>query len=317
MSEEKPLLLVFGGPNGSGKSSMLRIAAEQSLLPDVYINADDIAKDIAAKQGVDINKISEEHYKKINLEAAQKADLLRADALNKNISFATETVMSTPSKIKLMQEAKAKGYEVQLRYITTQDSQINVNRVLDRVNKGGHYVDPDKTQNRYERAMLLLPLAVQVADVARVYNNSFENPKLILEKTPDREINIYPQNPPNLDSKWTQEKLEQLKAEINKIDRCQAYLQGPSINDLPRQPDSKTLFSAYAKEVLTQNGRAWDNNSNQQIAEKLLKSGISVERTKDIMKHSPEPLKDVCSFVRTIAKSPELQTTMKSKGLDR
>lgn len=75
--------------------------------------------------------------------------------------------------------------------------------------------------------------------------------------------------------------------------------------------------NAYAKEVLTQNGRAWDNNSNQQIAEKLLKSGISTERTKDIMKHSPEPLKDVCSFVRTIAKTPELQTAMKSRGLDR
>ncbi|MBP2629438.1 MAG: hypothetical protein H6Q70_66 [Firmicutes bacterium] len=313
MSEDKPRLVIFAGPNGSGKSSLIRIATGQDALPNLYINADDMAKEIVVKQGLDTEDLTAQ----INLQAAQKADLLREEALNKKISFATETVMSTPAKITLMQEARDKGYEVHLRYITTQDSTININRVHDRVQKGGHDVPHEKTQARYEKAMKLLPLAVHVADVAKVYNNSFENPKLILEKAVDREIKIYPQNPPNLESKWTLEKLEQLKAEILKLDRCEEILQGVSISDLSKKADSKALFTAYAKEVLNQNGRIWKEDTNKLIVEKLLKAGVSLERVKCIMRHSLEPLKDIRKFVRGIEKSLNIKVVTKSRGIER
>lgn len=50
-----------------------------------------------------------------------------------------------------------------------------------------------------------------VADTATVYNNSFEKPVIVLEKTLENEIKLYPQNPPDILSKWIQEKLEEIK----------------------------------------------------------------------------------------------------------
>jgi len=47
--------------------------------------------------------------------------------------FAAETAMSTPAKIDNMREAKVNGYYVHLIYVTTQDPEINVGRVLDRM----------------------------------------------------------------------------------------------------------------------------------------------------------------------------------------
>lgn len=176
MSNQMPILLIFAGPNGSGKSSAINMAFQQGLyIPSLYINADIIK--------------AENNY--TDLEAAQEADRLRQKAINNQQSFITETVMSTPNKINLMRQAKANGYEVHLVYVTTQDPIININRVKDRYIKGGHDVPEDKIISRHAKAMQILDEALNVADIAKVYNNSFESPVLLLEKNRSKEIIIY------------------------------------------------------------------------------------------------------------------------------
>ena len=193
MLKSKPKLIIFAGPNGSGKSS---VTEEYPLKNIKYINADDIAAN---------EKIS-------NLDAAIKATQQREDALKNKKSFAFETVMSMPDKIDLMAKAKEAGFNVKLIFVTTQDSEINLDRVKHRVTKGGHDVPKDKITARYERSMKLLPQAISVADEAKVFNNSFKNPVLILEKLKNKEIKLYPQ-PSH--SKWDLKRLENLKAKIN------------------------------------------------------------------------------------------------------
>lgn len=176
MSTQKPILLIFAGPNGSGKSSAIHMAYQQGLhIPSLYINADLIK--------------AKNNY--TDLEAAQEADRLRQEAINSQQSFITETVMSTPNKINLMRQAKAKGYEIHLVYVTTQDPIININRVKDRYRKGGHDVPEDKIISRHAKAMQLLNEALEVADLAKVYNNSFESPALLMEKNRANKIIIY------------------------------------------------------------------------------------------------------------------------------
>ena len=121
----KPRLVVFAGPNGSGKST---ITDKYDLKGINYINPDEIAKS---------KNIS-------NLEAAQEAAKQRDDALKNGKSFAFETVLSMPDKIEQMAEAKNNGFHVLLIYVTTQSSDINLQRVEDRVNAGGHNVPPEK-----------------------------------------------------------------------------------------------------------------------------------------------------------------------------
>ncbi|MCC7005043.1 MAG: zeta toxin family protein, partial [Ottowia sp.] len=162
--EEKLLrMVVFAGPNGSGKSTVIDGLKLDQTFPAVYINADDISR-------TELIYISDPVTR--NLEAANLAERRRRDALMSGKPFAFETVMSTPGKLALFDEARAKGYSVDLIFVTTEDVAINLVRVENRVAKGGHFVDPDKIVERYKRTMQLLPSAIDKADTAEVYDNS-------------------------------------------------------------------------------------------------------------------------------------------------
>jgi predicted ABC-type ATPase len=199
LADGKPWLIIFAGPNGSGKSSVTDTLRSNPGFPGTYINADEIAK----AEGLD------------DLAAAQKAESLREEALRNRFSFVMETVMSTDGKLDFMKEAKALGYHVHLEYVTTQSSKINLKRVANRVALGGHNVPQDKTVVRYERSMALLPAVLKIADTARVYNNSFEEPVLIAQKMPDGKMKIYAQKAP---SKWSPQKLRVLTGRDDAVD---------------------------------------------------------------------------------------------------
>jgi predicted ABC-type ATPase len=192
VAEQKPLLVIFAGPNGSGKSTITdAVRRYDEGFPSIYINADDIAREhnIGA------------------YEAAIEAARQREDCIANGLSFAMETVMSKPEKIELMRQAKREGYHVHLEYVTTQNPTINLDRIHNCVLDGGHDVPEEKTLSRYDRSMKLLPEAMEASDTARVYNNSFENPLLIAEKTRNHEIVIYPQPSP---SRWNVQKIMKL-----------------------------------------------------------------------------------------------------------
>jgi predicted ABC-type ATPase len=188
----KPRLYVFGGPNGSGKSTVTnRLYAALGSLPALYVNADEIAV----------------KHNMTEYDAAVEAERQRREALAKGLSFVVETVMSTRNKIDFLREAKSAGYHVHLEYLTTQDPDINVARVRNRVLAGGHDVPTEKVVARYHRSMSLLKEAVEIVDTARIYDNSFERPVLIVEKTRDQRIIAYTQPPP---SAWSEERIFEL-----------------------------------------------------------------------------------------------------------
>ena len=166
----KPVILAFAGPNGSGKTTV----AKNYPKIGVYINADEIKKEY----GVD------------SLKAAQIATQIRNDLVGSKKSFSFETVLSTDRNLKLMQTAKANGYEVQCIYVLTVNPDINAARVKSRVLSGGHDVPVDKIYSRYEKALKLLPDVIKVCDKILVFDNSIE-PVLIYEKYGDTQ-KIYP-----------------------------------------------------------------------------------------------------------------------------
>jgi predicted ABC-type ATPase len=188
----KPRLYVFAGPNGSGKSTVTAgVYTSLESLPTLYINADEIA----AKRNMTA------------YDAAVEAERQRREALARGLSFVVETVMSTENKIDFLREAKLAGYHVHLEYLTTQDPDINVARVRNRMLAGGHDVPAGKVAARYHRSMSLLKEAIGIVDTARIYNNSLERPILIAEKTRDQRVTLYPQPPP---SAWKEERIKEL-----------------------------------------------------------------------------------------------------------
>lgn len=149
-----PEVIVFAGPNGSGKSTITRMAKTTGE----YINADDIKSAILCS----------------DLEAAQKAEELREQALREKHDFTFETVMSTDRNLKLLIRAKESGYFVRCIYVLTKYPDVNVIRVQAREALGGHGVPENKIRSRYDKALKLIPQLVAVCDVMHIYDNTVE-----------------------------------------------------------------------------------------------------------------------------------------------
>lgn len=100
------------------------------------------------------------------------AHFLRKKLLKERKKFSFETVFSHRSKLDIMREAKEMGYKVYLYFVSTESPEINKYRVDTRVRSGGHYVDPQKIEQRYYRALDLLYDAVQLCYQAYFFDNS-------------------------------------------------------------------------------------------------------------------------------------------------
>lgn len=168
-----PKLLVFAGPNGSGKSTITKAMPTVGL----YVNADDIK--------------AMEHCS--DIEAAQKAEMIREHLLSKRKDFTFETVLSTERNLKLLERAKDAGYQICAVYVVTKNSDINVARVKNRADNGGHDVPTDKIRNRYERSIKNIARLARTVHFLRIVDNSGESPHIICEVR-DAVVKIFPNN---------------------------------------------------------------------------------------------------------------------------
>lgn len=216
----RSVLMAFAGPNGSGKSTMINQLFKGHLEREVvtYINADDIKKNGNFSDSI-ASGISEEVRREMiaesakyiadpeNMLAAKIATHLREAALDAGESFMMETVLSSRRNLDLMKDAKAKGYHVDVSFITTDDSDINVGRVAARVQAGGHDVLEETIRARYEKCLALLPEILDVADTAAVYDNSFAEYTMIVSKEKGV-IELHPMEREG--SKWDEKELKNL-----------------------------------------------------------------------------------------------------------
>ena len=151
---------MFAGPNGSGKSTITANFQALPNFPTNYANADEIAKTLSGDAMAQ------------SYQAARMVEQQRLDWVATRQSFAFETVLSHPSKLIQLQQAKAVGYMVEVYYVSTIDPRYNILRVADRVNAGGHDVPPNKVVERYYRSLSLLPLAIEIADRVTLVDNT-------------------------------------------------------------------------------------------------------------------------------------------------
>lgn len=164
MKEKKPEIIVFASPNGSGKSTFTALLKP----PYDYINADEIKATIQCS----------------DLEASQRADMIKREHLDKRLNFAFETVLSTQRNLELLKDAKNAGYFIKCYYVLTADPAINLARVRFRVMSGGHDVPEDKILSRYYRALSLIPDLLDICDICHIYDNSI-SPYRIFKKRKD------------------------------------------------------------------------------------------------------------------------------------
>ena len=153
----KRLWLIAGG-NGAGKTTFYhRFLAEKNI---PFINADEIAKQVYPG-AEEINSIN----------AARLAESIRMRKLAEGVSFCFETVFSHPSKVDFVAHAKSLGYRIHFIFIHIENAELNVARVQQRVEEGGHSVPAEKIYSRIPRTLKLVRNAQPLCDTFWVFDN--------------------------------------------------------------------------------------------------------------------------------------------------
>jgi len=142
MAEDKEkFLYIIAGANGSGKSTLAEVLLKEKQL--VYLNADDIAKEISPDA---INKVpisaGKIYFKKLN------------EYLKSNISFAVESTLSGNNILKIIEKAKIQNYKIILVYSFLQNCASCIERVRNRVENGGHDVPAEDIVRRYYKSIV-------------------------------------------------------------------------------------------------------------------------------------------------------------------
>lgn len=156
-------MIMLAGPNGAGKSTLYDLVVAPRLRAP-FINADLIQRDELGDRSM-----------RAAYRAAEIAEARRRQALRRRTSFVSESTFSHPSKLALVEDARAAGFRVVIYHVSVSAPALSVQRVTVRVGEGGHDVPPEKILERYERNPPLIRQAVLLADLAFVFDNSCLN----------------------------------------------------------------------------------------------------------------------------------------------
>lgn len=80
-----------------------------------------------------------------------------------------------------MATARDAGYRVGLVFVVLKNVDLNVRRVHERVNRGGHSIPDDVIHRRYRRALANLPNAIKLAHDTIIYDNSLPGVRKVAE----------------------------------------------------------------------------------------------------------------------------------------
>ena len=155
-------LYIISGCNGAGKTT-----ASYTVLPEVlhckeFVNADEIARGLTP-----FNPES------VAIEAGRLMLQRIEDLLVKDESFSIETTLATKSYINLVRRAQVKGYTVRLLFFWLNSPELALQRIAERVAKGGHNIPEPIVRRRYVAGICnLFRLFMSEVDSWEIYDNS-------------------------------------------------------------------------------------------------------------------------------------------------
>ena len=207
-------LFLIAGPNGSGKTSEYEILRDSGIIkPEIkFINPDEYAKKLANQYGfTNVNELPINLKASVDIQAAKIALKERALCFTRKQDMIIETTASSRGTIKLIEEAKAKGYLVETLFVTLKDVTLNNLRIQKRSADGGHFVAPEIVERRFAKALELMPEILAKSDIATLIDNSKNHEKVLSKDS--KSIKIFP------NENWTTCRLNNLAAAIKKFEQ--------------------------------------------------------------------------------------------------
>ena len=155
-------LYIISGCNGAGKTT-----ASYTVLPEIlhckeFVNADEIARGLSPFNPGDVT-----------IEAGRLM-LQRIEALlERGETFSIETTLATKTYINLVRRAQSKGYSVKVLFFWLNSPELALQRVAERVAKGGHNIPEPIIRRRYTAGICnLFHLFMEEVDYWDIYDNS-------------------------------------------------------------------------------------------------------------------------------------------------
>ena len=173
-------LYIISGCNGAGKTT-----ASYTVLPEIldcreFVNADEIARGL-----------SPFNPEGMAIEAGRLMLKRIEELLCRNETFSIETTLATRSYLNLVQRAQAKGYTVRLLFFWLNSPELALQRVAERVSKGGHNIPEPIVRRRYVAGINnLFQLFMNEVDYWTIYDNSEYPAVQVASGGKDDEVNI-------------------------------------------------------------------------------------------------------------------------------
>ena len=162
-------LYIICGPNGAGKTTASDSVLPKILLCKEFVNADEIARGL-----------SPFNPESVAIEAGRLMLSRIKDLLSKNESFSIETTLATRSYFRLIEKAHQQGYEVTLIFFWLKSPEQAIERVAERVSKGGHNIPKDIIVRRYYEGIdNFFGIYMPIVDTWILVNNS-DTPRSVI-----------------------------------------------------------------------------------------------------------------------------------------
>ena len=186
----RPKMIVVAGPPGSGKSVAFPV---DSFGVDSF-NADDRSAQLnnGSYQGIPLE---------IRAIVNKEFEAFVEDHIRNHKSFAIETTLRSDITFRQAAQARAEGFEIQMRYIALNGFAQNLKRVIARALAGGHSAPADQLQKIHEASLRNLPKAIREMDRIQVYDNSAPDrrPKRVLSAQSGKVTYLHPSPPERLE----------------------------------------------------------------------------------------------------------------------
>lgn len=146
---------IIGGVNGVGKSSFTGVLKERSTDLGTIIDVDKITADMGGNP----------------FSGGRVAVAKIRECLDRGVSFTQETTLSGRKTEATAKEAKENGYYVRLFYVALDTAEESMQRIQNRVKRGGHNIQDDDVVRRFAGRWEAVRKVLPFCDEAEFYDN--------------------------------------------------------------------------------------------------------------------------------------------------
>jgi predicted ABC-type ATPase len=170
----KSEIVIIAGANGVGKTTFARAFLREYDYE--FLNADEIAKNLSA-----------ENPSQRKISAGKLFFQKLAEAVAQNKSLLIESTLSGRYLEKFLKNLRRENYQIRIVFIYVDAPDILIERIAERVKKGGHFVPDEDVRRRFVRGRRnFRQIYKNLADECFLYYNTEDNFQLIAAGEKDK-----------------------------------------------------------------------------------------------------------------------------------